>query len=260
MPRFPRWLYAHRGTPAELPENTLASFERAFELGADVLETDAHITSDGHVVLSHDADVSRTAGVAGLIARCTLSDVQRWDVGWGWTDRAGARPFAGRGFRIPSLEQALTALPTARFNIDLKAAQRSMAPAIVASVHRLSASDRVRLTSFSSGTLRRIRALGYTGPLGLGQADVVALRFVPESFLRRRKAFEATAAQIPVAAGPVRLDTRAFIAKCHELGVRVDYWTINDEDQARALLALGADGIVTDDPARLAPVVRSFGG
>jgi glycerophosphoryl diester phosphodiesterase len=60
--------------------------------------------------------------------------------------------------------------------------------------------------------------------------------------------------QIPTRSGPIRLATPRFIQKCHDLGLTVDFWTINDPIEARHLLTMGADGIMTDDPAAIGPV------
>ena len=70
-----RQVYAHRGASAELPENTIEAFARAVEVGADVLETDAHVTRDGVVVLSHDEHGRRMANVPRAIADCIARDI-----------------------------------------------------------------------------------------------------------------------------------------------------------------------------------------
>jgi glycerophosphoryl diester phosphodiesterase len=67
------------------------------------------------------------------------------------------------------------------------------------------------------------------------------------------------AAMIPTHSGSVRLDGESFIRRCRRLGLRVDYWVVNDPKEARALLGRGATGIVTDDPGRLAPVMAALG-
>ena len=61
-------------------------------------------------------------------------------------------------------------------------------------------------------------------------------------------------AQVPTNQGPIRFDRPTFIAKCHSLGLRVDFWTIDDPAEAKRLLDLGADGIITNDPAALKPL------
>ncbi len=257
MSTFPRLFYAHRGTPSELPENTLPSFRRALEHGATALETDVHMTSDGHIVLSHDPTGSRMANDPREIRRCTLDEVRRWDAGWGFVDAHGARPFAGQGFEMPLLEDLLRACPDVPVNVDAKQLAPDMVPTLVSLLRRLGAAERVRLASFSTRTLRRIRAVGYPGDTGLGQSEVAALRLAPRALLERLFSFRRIAAQMPTHVSLIRLDTPGFIAKCHDLGARVDYWTIDDPVEARRLLALGADGIMTDDAARIAPVFRS---
>src|SRR5690242_7442718 len=74
-------IYAHRGASFELPENTLEAFGLALDLGADAIETDAHMTRDGRIVLSHDATGAKTAGVPLPIRDLTLSELRQWNVG-----------------------------------------------------------------------------------------------------------------------------------------------------------------------------------
>ena len=79
---------------------------------------------------------------------------------------------------------------------------------------------------------------------------------LPQAVLTRLSP-RGNAAQVPTHQGPLRLDTAAFIAKCQSLAVRVDYWTIDTPEEAARLLALGADGLVTNDPRRIVPVARA---
>ena len=94
-------MYAHRGASLERAENTLEAFELAVELGADAIETDAHVTRDGRVVLAHDPTGERTAGDRRAIADLTLSEVRAWNVGAGFVDRDGGQPYRSRPARIP---------------------------------------------------------------------------------------------------------------------------------------------------------------
>ena len=75
--------------------------------------------------------------------------------------------------------------------------------------------------------------------------------------LWRQLPFTGTAAQVPVNAGRIRFDRATFIAKCHSIGLRVDFWTVDDAAQAARLLELGADGIITNDPRALRPLFQS---
>lgn len=255
MPR----LYAHRGAAKERPENTLESFARGLELGADALEMDVHLTADGHVVVAHDPTLARTAGVTVELRRLTLDALQRIDVGWGFVDEDGDRPFNGKGVRIPTLAAVLDAFPGVPLNVDVKQRAPSMVDALLSLLREKRAEERVLLTSFEGAVLSAVRAAGYPGPTGMSLPEVLSLLVAPTRWhsLRRPR---GTAAQIPTHAGRVRLDTAGFIAKAHALGLRVDYWTINDPREATRLLDLGADGIVTDDPAVMAPVFAARRG
>jgi glycerophosphoryl diester phosphodiesterase len=250
-------LYAHRGAAAELPENTLPSFQRALELGADALETDAHLTRDGHVVLSHDSTGQRMCGVAARIADSTLEEVQAWDAGRGFVDAQGARVHAGKGFRLPTFAEVLRALPEARFNVDAKSRHPEMVPRLIEVLKEAKAEERTLVASFDVRTLRQVRRLGYPGKTGLAQAEVwrlVGLPLALHGFVPLRGA----AAQLPYRIYGIDLGTRAVVDKCHALGLEVHYWTVNDPALAERLLDHGADAIMTDDPRAIAPVLEKW--
>src|ERR671938_442670 len=87
------WVVGHRGAMGHCPENTLASFERGLELGADWIEVDVHLSRDGALVVIHDETLERTTNGSGLVRERTLAELQRLD--------------AGHGERIPTLEEVL---------------------------------------------------------------------------------------------------------------------------------------------------------
>ncbi len=252
-------LYAHRGAAGELPENTLPAFRRALEVGATALETDAHLTRDGHVVLVHDDSGARTAGVSRAVRQATLAEVRGWDVGHAFRARRAARsepPPPGR-FTMPTLDELLAELPGVAVNVDIKDHDAHAARAVVDVVRRHRAQDRVLLASFDAGTLRVVRRLGYEGATGLGASEMAPLLFLPERALRLLP-IAGRAAQIPPRLRRIALDTPAVVARIHGLRLALHYWTIDDPAEAERLLHLGADGIMTNEPARLAPVFARF--
>jgi len=206
----------------------MPAFRRALELGADALETDVHGTADGVLVTSHDPDGARVFGAPRRIAECSFAEV----AGWG----------------MPSLEEVVTSFPEVPLNVDLKV---DVAELAVALLHGLGAAERVTLASFSSATLRHVRALGYRGPTSLGRGEVARLVSLPAAAQRGPLSPPGKAAQLPLS-----LAKPWVIRRCHALGLRVDYWTVNEPALAQALLAMGADGIMTDDPAAIVPAVR----
>ncbi len=244
-------LYAHRGASTELPENTLPAFFRALEVGATAIETDVHLTRDGHVVVSHDPDARRTARVARAIRDATLAEVHRWDVGRVFRETHPDAP--AHAFAMPTLGEVLVELEGVPLNVDIKRHDAWTARAVVDVVRRHRAQDRVRLASFDAGTLRTVRSLGYEGSTSLAASEVVRLLALPEAMLHALR-LRGDAVQIPTHQGFVRLDRPALVRKIHALGLALHYWTVDDGGEAARLLQAGADGIMTNDPRRLAPL------
>jgi glycerophosphoryl diester phosphodiesterase len=237
---------AHRGARLVAPDNSLEAFEEALRVGADGIETDVHCTADGHVVLAHDPHGRGTARVDRAIVSCTLAELQSWDIGCGPDVACAPRPA-----RMPTLEAALHAFPATFFNVDIKVHTPAAIEAVLAAIARCEAAARVLLTSFSTAVMRRVRARGYAGPTGIAQAEAIAVLL-----LRRPGPVRAQRLQLPERFGPLPLDRRWVTARAHAAGLGIDYWVINDPARAATLLALGADGIVTDDPAAIVPVAR----
>lgn len=255
--RFPLRLYGHRGAAAECPENTLVGFRRALDLGVDALETDVHMTRDGQVVVSHDPTARRCCGVARELEATRLDEVRQWDAGWGFRDPEGARPFAGQGIRIPTLEELLVEFRGIRLNIDIKQADPPMVEPLLEILRRHKAEQHVTLASFHLRTLLRVRMAGYAGETALPEAEVATMLYAP-ALLFSVLPWRGQAAQLPLSAGRQRFDTADLVTRCHRLGVRLDYWVVNDAATADRLLTLGADGIMTDDPRAVGPVFARF--
>ncbi len=241
-------LYGHRGASARLPENTLPAFAAALEDGANALELDVHRTADGHFVVAHDPHGHRTARAAGHIRELSLREILSWNVAKG-TNGSGLEPHA-----VPTLEEVLGAFPGVPMSIDLKPDDPSAVAPLLEVVARHGAEERVTLASFSTRVVRRMRGLGYPGRTTLSKLEVALVRFLPATVARRFVTGDA--AHIPVQHGIVRLDRPPFIERCRALGLRVDYWVVDDPDEARRLLDLGATGIMSDDPGVIAPVFR----
>lgn len=253
-------VYAHRGASFELPENTLEAFALALDLGADAIETDCHMTRDGRIVLSHDPDGRRVVGDPHAISSLTYLEVRAWNVGATYTPRREG-PFRERGgrarhYRMPLFEEALEAFPHVVFNVDAKQTAPDMIPALLRVIRTARAEDRVRIASFSTKNLVRARSLGYRGETGLSGSEIARVMFLPKSTLRWLPP-AGNAAQVPRRAYGVDFTSQRVIDRLHEVGLRVDFWTIDDPAEARALFAKGADGVMTDDPRAMNVSLRS---
>ena len=246
MPR----VIAHRGDSRNYPENTLPAFESAVRMGIDVVETDIHLTKDGVLVIWHDPTLERNTDGSGRIEDHTLEELRRFDAGYTFTQDGGRTfPFRGKGVRICTLAEALEHCPGQRFNIDLKTKCPEIVDEFIKVIREHDAVDRVVGASFHLSNLKRLRRLAPDFLTSVTTAEVVPLLFrqkthtLPKAF-KRKIIF-----QIPMAAGPVKVVTPAFIKAMHQRGAVVMVWTINDEETMRRLFEMGVDSVMTDDPA-----------
>jgi glycerophosphoryl diester phosphodiesterase len=248
-------VYAHRGANVELPENTLEAFERAVELGADALETDVHTTSDDEVVVHHDPTGERTASDHRAIASLKLADVRRWNLGFGFRLPSGEGLVNAR-YRVPTFSELLESFPDKRINVDIKPRSIATARRVMAVVARHRAEERVLLTSFWDMVVSAVRAHGYRGPTGLARLEVLRALAAPP-FTPRWLLPAGSRIQIPTRAGGLRLDSRSVVRRLQNLGYAVDFWVVNDAEEARRARAAGADGVMTDDPRAVVAALRA---
>lgn len=244
----------HRGCAGEAPENTLASFQRGLEQGADVLESDVHLTRDGVPVLIHDDDVARVTEGTGRVAALALADLQKLDAGYRFGSDAGAsHPFRGRGLRIPTLREAFEAFPAARFNLELKEDLPGLVEQTVALLKELSRAEATLLTAERAPLMQRIHARldaeRVDAARGASAEDVLA--FVRSALDGAAPPAGPMALQVPASFRDRPLVTEPLVRHAHAHGVHVHVWTINDPAEMTRLLELGADGLVTDFPGRM---------
>jgi glycerophosphoryl diester phosphodiesterase len=146
----------HRGARGLAPENTLLGFQRAVELGVDMLELDVRLSKDGEVVVLHDALLDRTTDALGPVAERTYAELERLDAGHAFA-RDGGFPFRGQGARIPRLVDVLDAFPDVMVTVEVKPGDPALVPRAVALV-RERAPERVVLASADHATIRALRA------------------------------------------------------------------------------------------------------
>jgi len=239
-----RLLLGHRGAAAEAPANTVASFRRALEVGADGVELDVHLTRDRQVVVIHDETVDSVTGASGRVREMTLAEIQALDAG-------SYRGAAFAGERIPSLEEALDALGTqALVNIELKGtslAADGLERQVVRIVRARHMAGRVIVSSFNPIRLWRLRWLAPEIPRGMLHG--------PDTPIFVRQLWFLPLVQ-PDALHPQNtLVDEAYMRRARRWGVRVNVWTVDDPAEAHRLLALGVDGLITNDPRTLREVV-----
>ncbi len=249
---------AHRGASSLAPENTIEAFRLAVEAGAGGLELDVHLTRDGHVVVLHDATVDRTTDGEGPVSEMTIDELCGFDAGYNFSlDGELARPYRGRGVRVPTLEEVLREFPGVAVNIDIKAGRPGIEGAVFGVLREADALGRVLVVSTPHATVKRFRKVsGGHVSTGASKWEIGVFYLLSRLRLDRlvRPAYDAL--QVPLRHRGITLVTSRFIRAAHDRGVRVDVWTINQANEMRRLLDLGADVIMTDRPRTLAEVLR----
>lgn len=185
-------------------------------------------------MLFHDEDLRRVAGVDAKVSELTLTELQEI-------------PLIGGG-RIPTLDNALENFPSAFFNLDIKT--RWAIQPTIAAIEKHQAHDRVLVSSFSN-PVRKSALSSFSRPVATSSSVSVALAaWASNKFLFglgfSRIVSDVDALQLPVSKGPIRFADKSLISRAQKHGVEVHFWTINDPEQMKKLLSLGADGIVTD--------------
>ena len=227
---------AHRGG-AKLAtnrgrENTLRAFSNAVDLGYRYLETDVHLTSDGHLVAFHDESLDRVTARTGRIADLRLSEVRAAKVG---------------PEHIPTLDEVLDSFDV-RLNIDIKAPGAEQP--LVHALHRHNAWHRVCVGSFSELRLQRFRMLAGSraatsvGPAGVA-ATLAAVRLGGVGVAPIGGAYQVPLTAV-VAGRRVQVVTEKFIRLAHRWRKAVYVWTIDDEAMMQRLIDMGVDGLVSD--------------
>ena len=240
---------AHRGGAGLRPENTLAAFQHASELGADVLEMDVRLTADGAIVVLHDATVDRTTDGSGAVAALTLAQLERLDAGYHWPN------YRGRGLRVPRLEEVFARLPQMRMVVEMKQFAPPSAVALCALIRRSGMQAKVLVASFANDALRAFRDA--CPEVATSMSAFEARLFV---MLRGFYAPAATALQVPDRMRETVLVTPGLVETARRRKLKLHVWTVNDEARMRELIALGVDGIMTDRPDLLLGISRPSSG
>lgn len=224
------YVIGHRGAAGHAPENTLMSFHKAVELGADMVELDVHLCATGEPVVIHDDTVDRTTDGSGRVRDLSLDDLRRLD--------------AGGGERVPTLVEVLEEMSgRVALNVELKGL------GCVDPVHEvisdavgdgLVSHDGLLVSSFHLGMLEWMRALSDDVRLGVlvGDAPGKVLEFAQRVGAHSVNPYH-------------KRMSLEFVSSAHGLGLKVYPWTVNEPDDIAKAKAMGVDGIISDYPERV---------
>lgn len=239
--------FAHRGASHDAPENTLAAFQLAAQQGADGIELDVTLSTDGEVVVIHNDTVDATTDGSGAVSALPLAALKELDAG-AWFGPG----FAGE--RIPTLAEVLEAVgDRLLINVELKGLSHradGLEARVAALIARHNLAARVIVSAFNPLRLRRMRRIAPGLPLGFLHEDQspVWLRTLAGMLLSGVN---------PEADHPCDpMVTPEYLARARRRDQRVNVWVINEPARMRALRDMGVDLIITDRPGILRGVLQ----
>ncbi|MFB5677955.1 glycerophosphodiester phosphodiesterase [Paenibacillus terreus] len=230
--------FAHRGASGTCPENTMAAFRRALELGATGIETDVQRTRDGRLVLIHDEYLLRTTGDERLVEEVTVEEVRELDAG-SWFGEAF------KGEKLPFLEELLDLVSGTDIilNLELKNSIRpysGMEEQVIAAVKKAGLEEQVLISSFNHYSLAECKKIAPEIQTGVLYIEGL---YQPWEYART---FGATALH------PYKeAVTPEWVAAAAEAGIVYNPFTVNEAEEMKSLIAAGVNGIITDYPELL---------
>jgi glycerophosphoryl diester phosphodiesterase len=239
-------VFAHRGGCDLGPENTIAAFDIGMATGADGLELDVHMSSDGVVVVHHDPTLDRTTNTSGLVRSKTAAELARVDAGYQFS-KNGQFPFRGQGIGVPMLSDVLRRYPGVPTIIEIKVYTAAMGQAVADEIRRQNAVEYVCVAGFGLASAKAARA-ALPGVAASASSPEVRLA-IYRSLLRcpvRRAPYQTY--QVPERAEATRIVSPRFIRHAHAAGFKVQVWTVDDEADMRRLLHWGVDGLISNRP------------
>jgi glycerophosphoryl diester phosphodiesterase len=232
-------LIAHRGGSLEAPENTLAAFRHAIELGMRYVELDVQMSRDDELVVIHDETVDRTTGGHGPVASLPLEELRKLDAG----SHFGPE-YAGE--RIPTLREVLELCTDAGVGVVVEIKSPSLYPGMVEKMVALIGEMRGRgaeniwCISFDHEAIRKVRTLDAEIPLGY------LYEYFEQEFVQPDDSIQAYCPYFRTA-----LARPDQVARAHELAKLVFVYTVDQEEDMRKVAAAGIDGMVSDRPSLL---------
>ena len=290
-------LIAHGGGNKEFPDNTLEAFYNAYSVDTRVMmETDVSITKDGVVILSHDVTLDRKTNVTGNICDWNYSDLMSQKVDFGYTNPTknqqltgervhfkdengvekfptdveypdGVLPRDEKVFLATTLEELIVAFPNNRINVEIKQSGEVGFKAlkeILRLLEKYDAFDRVVLASFHEELYKEYQRLQKEGLVPDNFMYSPATKSVTKFFIFQILKLdlfysdEICVFQLPTEQYGFNLATKSLVKAAHRNNIAIHYWTINEVEEMKHLINIGADGIMTDYPHLLKEVYNSY--
>jgi len=222
----------HRGCAGIEPENTTRAFKRAMDLGVDFIELDVRMSRDKKLVVIHDDKVDRTTNGNGYVRDLTFEEIRKLD--------------AGKGEKIPSLEEAIDLLKKGKQRIAIEIKEPDTLEGILMIVKEEGLSNKVIIVSFWHNVLKTIKEIEpeiKTGAIFVGRpVDAVSI---------------AKAAQSELLCLKHKYIDKEVVVECHKNDIGVNAWVVDEIEDIEKMKELGVDIISSDHPDRVLEELKS---
>jgi glycerophosphoryl diester phosphodiesterase len=250
---------AHQGGDGVWPGDTMYAFEKAVEIGADVLEMDAHITKDGRIVLMHDETVDDTTDGTGLIEDMTLEELKKLDAAYQWSKDGGQTfPYRGQGIQVPTLDELFQKFPQMRYVIEIKMTENPIEKPMCDLIHEYNMQDKVLIASFHDDVMKNFRETCPDVATSASRTEVRNYVLLGKVFLWGFYIPHFQSIQPPYDPKDslnIPIMTERFIRESHAKNIKVEPWTVDDPELMKQYIEWGVDGIITDRPDLMGEVL-----
>lgn len=231
---------AHRGANKVAPQNTIPAFKKAIEFLSDGLETDVHLSKDGHIVICHNYTIDETSNGIGRVDEMTLSRLKEFDFGSYFSEEF-------KGVSLPTLPELLDLTKDmSLINIEIKPPKKDcdLVKKVVEAIHEYGIVGNSIVSCFDPECIRQVKEIDKNVKTGLlYEDDTLGNEIISFGVAKYCKQLNADAAH------PHRkLITQQDVIELHELGMKVNPWTVNKEEEIIRLTKWGCDALISDVP------------
>jgi glycerophosphoryl diester phosphodiesterase len=242
----PPLIVAHRGASYLAPENTLAAFNLAWSLNADLIEVDVYLSADGIIVCHHDATTKKTAGIDERVEDQTLAELKQLDVG-AWKDPQYA------GEPLPTLEEVLATVPQDKAILIESKADVHIVPPLIEIIDSSNlALEQMTVICFDEKVIEAVKkqkpALNAFWLVDFEKQKLGGWRPTTDQIIETAQRIGADGVDLE---DNFQVIDRQFVQSLREAGLQVHVWTVDNSDVARRLAELGVDSITTNRPGWL---------
>lgn len=238
-------VWAHRGASGYAPENTLASFKMARDMGADGVELDVQMTKDGFIVVTHDESIDRVSSRTGYVKDYTFEEIRKFNFN---------NNMKGYDFeQIPTLEEVYELLKDSgmMINVEIKTGvffYEGIIEKVLKLTHDMGMEDNVIYSSFNHYTILKIKELDPQAEIGFLYADG------PIDMPQYGEKYGVDALHPAL----YNLQYPGFVEECKKRNLELNVWTVNEDEHIKLVAGMGVHAIITNYPDKAKKILSEL--